>query len=234
MRKLPGLIRGLAEAVIDLACGVIVIRLAGRIAEVPVTTTDLVFLLGIGYVGVGVVKGVSAVRSRRSAPHRTGSRYPVEVRARHEAAHAVVAHVLGAKVKSISTVVLPGSGGRTNVSFPEGLPVDSEVAILLAGPIEDGGVSGIAADGSDDYTMATMRAVKAVVRGDDRSVSDILRSAERLAARILADHRNSVVRIAAAMSAGEGTIAGEDLDLLLGDVASEPACRPAGGEEKKP
>jgi hypothetical protein len=215
MRKLPGLIRDLARAVIDLACGATVIWLAGSIAAVPVTAQDLVLILGIGDVGVGLMRVVSAVRSRRSVPHRTGSRYPVEVRARHEAAHAVVAHVLGAKVKSISTVVLPGSGGRTNVSFPEGLPVDSEVAILLAGPIEDGGVSGIATDGSDDYSTATMTAVKAVVRGDDRSVSDILRSAERLAVGTLAEHHVTADRIATVLSTGEGTIAGEELAVLL-------------------
>lgn len=173
---------------------------------------------------VALVYWAGMVLLLRHPRPRIASGIPLAARARHEAAHAVVAHGLGARAVRVSTIPEDGLAGKTQFSLPEGpYPRRYLLAIALAGITAEGTPPTISEDGGDDLSQAARYVEAAHADGDPRSTEAIVTDAFTLARRVLDERRDSFERLVAALGDREVTIEGRELDRLLDADQAGPA-----------
>lgn len=155
-------------------------------------------------VGVGTAAGFVAERGGSA----TVQRRPAESLARHEAAHAVVAHALGHRVTHVTIAATGQTGGSTGVEYATGGRVTVDrIAITYAGPWAEGTgdvVYQIPGDFYDDYT-ALMRLALAASINDryQRTPNELFDAGVHLARAIVADNTEAIEAVAAALVSTE-------------------------------
>lgn len=122
----------------------------------------------------------------------------LEKRARHEAAHAVVAHALGHLVLSASVAPDRGSGGRvvwrhSDAAFAQA-SID-HIAVTFAGPLAEqtGDVVQAAENGADDYSALLRTAIAASITDpENRTPGEILDAGTKTARRLVLRHSRAI------------------------------------------
>lgn len=149
----------------------------------------------------------------------------IQLRARHEAAHAVAALVLGHRLQQASTLPEGASGGRVRWSHAHGHPSSIDhVTITLIGPIAEGiGDVLDAQHGTDDHTLALRQALAASSRANQTlSVVEILDHATHRARQLLKDyedHIEAVTQMLIGDDLGGAEHSGDDIILMLTEHA---------------
>jgi hypothetical protein len=132
----------------------------------------------------------------------------LKARARHEAAHAVAAHILGATLHSVSTRPMGPSGGRTAWSAGTELSPTDRLVITVAGAVADEAREAeVTALPADDFTRAQRQAIAIAIR-DGQPISHLLDNAIAGARTLLTTHSAAVDRLASALSARPRTLTG--------------------------
>jgi hypothetical protein len=144
-----------------------------------------------------------------------------ELRARHEAAHAVAAFALGHQVLSASVAPDRGSGGRVMWRHRNpalALASVDHVAIAYAGPLAErtGDVYETAQEGSDDYSTLMRTAIAASITDPEaRTPSEILDEGTRCARRLIEAHAQAVDALTRLLIATD-----EERDVLEEEIAA--------------
>lgn len=148
------------------------------------------------------VASVEAARARmpiasmRPTSNQQEIKRSLETRARHEAAHAVVAHVLGHLVVSASIAPLGSSGGRVAWQHKtNSLASVDHIAIGFAGPLAEG--TGDVLPGhlrhDDDYSkLLHMSMAASVTDPAARTPTQILDEGTAVARRLIAEHATAI------------------------------------------
>lgn len=132
----------------------------------------------------------------------------LRTRARHEAAHAVAVHVLGATLHCVSTRPMRASGGRTIWSAGDELSETDRLVITVIGAVADGArEADLAAVPDDDFTRAQRQAM-GIAMQDGHSVGRLLDEAISRARTLLATNSTAVDRLAHALSTRPRTLTG--------------------------
>lgn len=212
-----------------LALAVIIITgpVARLFADVKVTAPGLVVVLGL-FIAARLVL-IGAVRFTRPDPvalsaaadvpmaraRALGEVRSAELRARHEAAHAVVAHALGHRVL-VATIVTDGdSGGRVTWRHKDpsmALASIDHVTVAFAGPLAEqtGDVVSAAQGGADDYSAMMRTSIAASITDPlRRSPGEILDAGTKEARRLIRLHPRAIDALAAELLSTEGR---RDLD----------------------
>lgn len=133
----------------------------------------------------------------------------LEVRARHEAAHAVAVHVLGHRIDAVSVSITGRSGGRVSWTHHEGVLASIDhVIVCFIGPLAErtGDVMPVSPRADDDYSVMLRTAIAASITDpEERSVVDVLEVASEKARKILRDHRAEIEALTDALVATDGT-----------------------------
>jgi hypothetical protein len=168
--------------------------------------------------GLGAAESTHLALANADNPPMGKAVYPLQVRARHEAAHVVTALALGHTVRQVNITARGRVGGTTSWDHREGLNLASvdAVAVLYAGPLVEatGDVVG-APGGTDDYSLLLRTAIGASITDPQRrSPTQILHDGSVLARRIVAEHRDAITALADALVATDGQTSLDADDIL--------------------
>lgn len=209
----------------DLVLAGLLLFLAASVPDVTVTVPGVLQVAGAAFLIIAVARLcfslISLTRNRKTPdrlvtlmsmvapPSLTYVLDPeLRARARHKAAHAVAAHVLGATLHSVSTRPIGSSGGRTVWSAGEELSPTDRLVITVIGAVADGAREAeLTAVPADDFTCA-QRQVMAIAIRDGEPVGHLLDDAVNGASTLLASHSAAVERLASALATRPRTLTG--------------------------
>lgn len=217
----------------------VAIRLAPWLDGVPVTASGL-FVVAVGLWALWqVARAISrftqpqTYRPTLSAVSALTGQRPALNRARHEAAHAVVAHALGYKVLEISIRMEGASGGFVNhqAARDDRLWAFHRIAITFAGPLVEARGDVIQPhDGlMDDYSSMMRSAIAASITDPaKRTPNELLDDGTRLARRLVTDHATAIEAVAQALLAQTTTheLTMDEFGSLMNEHTVIPADQP--------